>query len=127
LGPFRDITNSLSGWGEIALRQVDAFQPGALDSTDSLVPGVLVFVRRAADAAPLITLRFGALANRRNAKPLFEGGYTALRVSWMADTAFGGTWESAVPQRVAGAIGDRGVRHRAFPGGHSPKHRRRSM
>jgi len=103
LGDFPDITSPLYGSGEIALSQVDAFQPSALDSADPLAPGVLVFVRRAADAAPRITLRFGALANRRDAEPMFDGGYTALRVSWMTDTAFGGAWESAVPNRLHSA------------------------
>jgi len=100
LGDMPDVTSPYYGSADIVLGRVGAFQPDGIDSTDPLAPGVLVLDRRPADGAPRITLRFGTLANRRDAAPLFDGGYTALRVSWVADTAFGGTWESAVPNRL---------------------------
>jgi hypothetical protein len=102
-GAYRDVTTPLFGTTDVALAQVDAYQPGALDSADPLAPGVLVLVRRPADVAPQVTLRLGAMANRRNAELLFDGGYAALRVTWIGDGAFGGGWESAVPNRMHSA------------------------
>ena len=100
LGDFPDVTSPYYGSTDVPLGRVGAFQPDGIDSADPLAPGVLVLDRRPRDDAPRITLRFGTLANRRDANPLFDGGYTALRVSWIADTAFGGNWESAVPNRL---------------------------
>ena len=99
MGVYPDVSTPLFGTTDVALARVDAYQAGALDSADPVAPGVLVLVRRSADAAPQTTLRLGSLANRRNAEPLFDGGYAALRVTWVGDGAFGGAWESAVPSR----------------------------
>jgi len=99
MGAYPDVSTPLFGTTDVALARVDAYPAGALDSADPLSPGVLVLARRSADAAPQITIRLGSLANRRNAEPLFDGGYAALRVTWVGDGAFGGGWESAVPNR----------------------------
>jgi hypothetical protein len=102
-GAYRDVTTPLFGTADIELAGVHAYQAGALDAADPLAPGVLVLVRRPADAAPQVTLRLGAMANRRNADLLFDGGYAALRVTWIDGGAFGGGWESAVPNRLHSA------------------------
>lgn len=103
MGADPDVTTPLFGTTDIALARVQAFQAGALDAADPLAPGVLVLVRRVADAAPQVTLRLGSMANRRDAEPLFDGGFAALRVIWIDDGAFGGEWESAVPNRYRSA------------------------
>ena len=103
MGAYRDVTTPLFGTTDVPLAEVDAYQPGALDSEDPLAPGVLVLLRQAPDSLPQVTVRLGARANRRNAELLFDGGYAALRVTWIAEGAFGGEWESAVPNRMHSA------------------------
>lgn len=103
MGAYPDVSTPLFGTTDVALARVDAYQAGPLDSADPLAPGALVLARRSPDAAPQITVRLGSLANRRNAELLFDGGYAALRVTWIGDGAFGGGWESAVPNRAHSA------------------------
>ena len=103
MGAYRDVTTPLFGTTDVPLAEVHAYQPGALDSDDPLAPGVLVLVRRPPEAAPQVTIRLGAMANRRNTELLFDGGYAALRVRWIGEGAFGGEWESAVPNRLHSA------------------------
>lgn len=87
----------LYGTTDIALDRVGAVKLGDLQSLDPMRPGVAVLEQRAprSDAVPAITLRLGSLANQRDVTR-FDGGYTALRVTWVASGRFGGTWESGV-------------------------------
>jgi len=87
----------LYGTTDIALDRVGAVKLGDLGSTDPMRPGVVVLEQRApqGDSAPEITLRLGSLANQRDVTR-FDGGYTALRVTWVASGRFGGTWQSGV-------------------------------
>jgi hypothetical protein len=94
--PNPNVTTPLFGWTDIVGGAVDAVNTGSLGATDPDAPGVLVLESRAAgaDASPEIILRLGEYSNRRD-QVLFDGGYTVLRVSWVDNGAFGGTWESA--------------------------------
>jgi hypothetical protein len=87
----------LYGSADIALDRVGAVKLGDLGSTDPMRPGVVVLEQRVPQdgSAPDITLRLGSLANQRDVTR-FDGGYTALRVRWVVNGRFGGTWESGV-------------------------------
>ncbi|UCG87268.1 MAG: hypothetical protein JSW71_01610 [Gemmatimonadota bacterium] len=93
----------LYGTVDIVLDRVGAVKMGDLGSMDPMRPGVVVLEQRApqGDSAPEITLRLGSLANQRDVTR-FDGGYTALRVTWVADGRFGGIWESGVMGPEAG-------------------------
>ncbi len=94
--PNPNVTTPLFGWTDAVGRAVGAVNTGSLRATDPEAPGVLVLESRAGGggATPEIILRLGEYSNRRD-RVLFDGGYTVLRVSWIADGAFGGSWESA--------------------------------
>ncbi len=96
----RDTTAEMPLYGATDL---DFAAVGAVDTGDPMSrepnrPGVAVLVQRIAssDEGSLdtrITLRIGAKANRRGVT-LFDGGYTALRVSRIGTLGFAGTWSS---------------------------------
>ena len=92
------VSTPLYGWTDIDVTQVGALEIGAVSSQDPLRPGVLVLEQRPAAQAPVaITLRLGSLANRRAARPTFDGGYTALHVLRVEPSGgFAGTWVSGV-------------------------------
>ena len=93
------VSTPLYGWTDIDVTQVGALEIGAVSSQDPLRPGVLVLEQRPAPQAPVaITLRLGSLANRRAARPTFDGGYTALHVLRVEEESggFAGTWVSGV-------------------------------
>ncbi len=95
----------LHGWAAVDLGAVDAVEIGDIASRDPLQPGVLVLEQRPAATAPVaITLRFGSIANRRDAAGAVDGGYTALHVADVTPWgSFAGTWSSAVhARRVSG-------------------------
>jgi hypothetical protein len=95
----------LYGWAAIDLTVVDAVEVGSIGSRDPLRPGVLVLEQRpAATAAVAITLRFGSIANRRDAAGAVDGGYMALHVAEVSPWgSFAGTWSSGVhARRVSG-------------------------
>ena len=95
----------LYGWAAIDLAAVDALEIGDIGSRDPLMPGVLVLEQRAAGQAPVaITLRFGSIANRRDANGAVDGGYMALHVAHVTTQGgFSGTWASGVhARRVSG-------------------------
>ena len=95
----------LHGWAAIDLAAVDAVEIGDIASRDPLQPGVLVLEQRPAATAPVaITVRFGSIANRRDAPGAVDGGYMALHVAHItAWGSFAGTWASGVhARRVSG-------------------------
>ena len=94
--PNPNVTTPVFGWTDLVGGAVGAVNTGSLRATDPEAPGALVLESRAggAGAAPEIILRLGEYSNRRD-RVLFDGGYTVLRVSWIEEDAFGGTWESA--------------------------------
>ena len=95
----------LYGWAAIDLTAVDALEIGDIGSRDPLQPGVLVMEQRPAPTADVaITLRFGSLANRRDAAGAVDGAYMALHVAHVARSgSFAGTWASGVhARRVSG-------------------------
>ena len=95
----------LYGWAAIDLTAIDALEIGDTGSRDPLQPGVLVVEQRPAPTADVaITLRFGSLANRRDAAGAADGAYMALHVAHVAQSgSFAGTWASGVyARRVSG-------------------------
>ena len=91
----------LYGWVAIDLAAVEALEIGDISSRDPLQPGVLVLEQRPAGTAPVaITLRFGSIANRRDASGAVDGGYMALHVAHTTPRgSFAGTWASGVHNR----------------------------
>ena len=103
--PDETILLPLHGWAAIDLAAVDALEIGEIGSLDALQPGVLVLEQRPAGTAPVaITLRFGSIANRRDAEAAVDGGYMALYVAHITPSgSFVGTWASGVHgHRVSG-------------------------
>lgn len=103
--PDETVLLPLHGWAAIDLAAVDALEIGDIASRDPLQPGVLVLEQRPAAAAPVaITLRFGSIANRRDAAGAVDGGYMALHVSHVTPWgSFAGTWSSGVhARRISG-------------------------
>ncbi len=97
-----DVQMPLYGSTDLSLAAVGAVTMGDLTSLDPQRPGVAVLEQRASAAAtPAITLRLGAQANQRDLVR-FDGGYTALQVTWVAEGGFGGTWQSGVSGPEAG-------------------------
>lgn len=94
--PRPNVSTPLFGWTDLPAGQVDAVNTGSLGATDPDAPGVLVIESIAEETGTPrdIILRLGAFSNDRG-RLLFDGGYTVLRVSWIDDGAFGGSWESA--------------------------------
>ena len=101
--PDPNVQIPLYGTANLDLEAVGAVRIGDLESSDPMQPGVAVLEQRStdSDSPPTITLRFGSLANQRDITR-FDGGYMALRVSWIESGAFGGTWESGVRSQTAG-------------------------
>ncbi len=93
----------LYGTSDVVLGAVGALELGSLSSADPTRPGVVVIERREEPGAPpaRLTVRFGANANRRDLVR-FDGGYTVLRVGWVDERGFGGTWESGVRGPTSG-------------------------
>ena len=103
--PGANVLLPLHGWAAIDLEAVDALEVGDIASRDPLQPGVLVLEQRpAATADVAITLRFGSLANGRDAAGAVDGGYMALYVARVTRSGnFDGTWASGVhAHRVSG-------------------------
>ncbi len=92
--PDPNVTVPLYGATDIDLNMVGAVRLGDLGSEDPMSPGVMVLDSRAASARQIV-MRLGYLANRRG-DLLFDGGYAALQVGWVARDGFGGTWASGV-------------------------------
>jgi len=94
-------TPRLIGWAEVPFADVGAIVPGAADARDPAAPGVALYVfeevtedAEAEGAAPVVVLRIGSEANRRD-RQRFDGAHTTLRVSSILADRFGGTWSSA--------------------------------
>lgn len=86
----------LVGRTELSLGDVGAIRMGEIATLDPTRPGVAVLQQETSDAAgSRITLRFGSQANQLG-NVLFDGGYTALQVSWIEALGFGGSWASGV-------------------------------
>ncbi len=98
--PDPNVSIPLYGAMELDLEVINALRLGDLASLDPMRPGVAVFesrgVREGA-AAPFteIIMRLGSIVNRRDVT-LFDAGYSVLRLNWVDETSFGGTWESGV-------------------------------
>jgi hypothetical protein len=96
-----NVAMPLYGATGVSLAPVGAVTMGDLSSLDPQRPGVAVLEQRESPgAAPGITLRLGAQANQRG-MVRFDGGYTALDVTWVAPGGFGGSWRSGVSEQVA--------------------------
>jgi len=96
-----NVAMPLYGSTEVSLDPVGAVTMGDLSSVDPQRPGVAVLEHRESPAdTPGITLRLGAQANQRDLVR-FDGGYTALQVTWVASGSFGGTWHSGVSEETA--------------------------
>jgi hypothetical protein len=88
--------NVLFGSASVTLDSIGATAPGAIGSADQSRPGVLViewFGANAGVPSREITLRFGADANRGEARP-FDGTHMALFVNSIVPTRFAGKWDS---------------------------------
>lgn len=92
----------LTGATDIDAETLDAMIPGDARSTDEVAPGVGVYAFDNPDRTPGLTVvvRLGAEANRSD-RQRFDGAHTTLRVTSIAASRFGGTWESADGQREA--------------------------
>jgi hypothetical protein len=84
----------LVGTTDLALETVGAVRMGDLASLDPSRPGVAVLQRSDREDRD-ITVRLGSLANEVG-NVRFDGGYAALRVSWLETSGFGGSWASGV-------------------------------
>ena len=84
-------TSPLFGSTTIDVTAVGGVPAGVVDTDDPDAPGVLVLERT---GEPDIMLRLGQAANRRGGEVAFDGPHAVLRVSWIDEDAFGGTWES---------------------------------
>lgn len=100
----RDTTtrHPLAGSTDLDPALVGGVGTGDNASTDPTAPGVLVIERRpdATGAPASVTLRLGALANRRGLAR-FDGGYFALTVRRVDADAFAGTWSSGTARQAA--------------------------
>ncbi len=89
---FAPAVAPLTGATDIDLDAVGAFPIGDPASTDPAAPGVLV-LESSGDVSHRILLRIGSDANRPD-KPLFDDGFTVLKVREVANQGFRGSWES---------------------------------
>jgi len=99
VGPGGEVaTNTtipLFGWAEIDVAAVGATIPGSLASEDPTEPGVILLLSRMGDQPPTLMLRLGSEANRRG-QARFDGAFTVLRVTEVAEDGLRGRWSSGV-------------------------------
>ena len=87
-----NVSTPLYGFSDIDLRSVGAYRVGDLESQDPQAPGVLV-LESDRNCDRVITVRFGSEANRRDVVR-YDGAYMVLRVHWIEQDGFGGSWRS---------------------------------
>jgi len=88
------VRTPLYGTIDIDVAAVGALPVGDLSSDDPQAPGVLV-MESSAENVPPIRLRFGSEANQREVVR-FDGGFTVLTVTELANGGFSGIWRSGV-------------------------------
>ncbi len=90
--PASDPLTPLYGFTDIDPESVGAHRVGDPGSRDPSAPGVLV-LERVEYGRPIITLRLGSDANRKDLVR-YDGEYTVLSVSSIDEDGFTGTWRS---------------------------------